>query len=288
MTNKYDSSEIIHVKEGKLEYLKFRLLEKYNERFTHAITLRHGGVSDGEYTSLNFRSKGNDSRENVLTNLNLICESMKINSNNVFKASQNHTDNILVLNDKNKNDYTFDKFNEDEYDGYVTNCCNISTLITTADCNPIILYDPIKNAVANVHSGWKGTIKQIYIKAVNIMKNEFDCNTSDIIACIGPSINKCCFDSEEAGFKEKFTSVWKNEEEYIYYEKENKKRFHIDLPYIIKKDLIGIGLSEKNISLSNICTCCNSNDFFSYRRNTKDGKKEYGTGATIVMLNDCE
>lgn len=284
MSNKYDTKDIIHIKDGNLEYLKFRILEKYKDKVRHAITLRHGGISENEYYSLNFRSIGADSKENVKRNLNIFCNSVGINANHVFKGKQSHTDNILILNNDNKDMYSFDKFCNDEFDGYITDKKNIATLITTADCNPIIFYDPIQNVVANVHSGWKGTVKHIYLKAVNEMEKKFGCETGNIIVCIGPSICKCCFDSEEETFKNIFTNIWKDEENYISYEMENPSRFHIDLHYLIKNDLINRGIKEENIAISEICTHCNSEDFFSYRRYTKENKKEYGTGATIVEI----
>ena len=168
-------------------------------------------------------------------------------------------------------------------DGYICNEKNIATLVTTADCNPIIIYDFKKNIYANVHSGWKGTIKQIYLKAAKLMNEKFGCNFEDMIVCVGPSIKKCCFSSEDESFKKKFTDVWKYENEYIYYE-ENSKRFHIDLGYVIKKDLINLGVKEENIIIPDICTKCNCDMFFSYREATNKKYSDYGTMATIVTL----
>ena len=116
----------------------------------------------------------------------------------------------------------------EEYDGYITKEKNIATLITTADCNPIIIYDTKKNIIANVHSGWAGTIKKISLKAVKLLQEKFNSNLEDLIVCIGPSIRKCCFSSEDQNFKKKFTDIWNFEEKYMYYE-ENMKRFHVDL-----------------------------------------------------------
>ncbi len=283
MEDKFETQDIAHIKNGDVEYLQFKILNKYSNKLKHAITLSHGGVSGNEYKSLNFRSSGKDLRENVSENLNIICNKLGINSYDVYKARQAHTDNILIINNENKNGYAFREFKDDEYDGYILNENNIATLVTTADCNPVIIYDPVKNIVANIHSGWKGTVKQIYLKAIDILHYKFGSNYNNLIVCVGPSIGKCCFDSEEEKFKENFINVWKNEKDYLSYEK-NSKRFHIDLPYLIKSDCIKIGVKEENIILSNICTMCNNEDFFSYRKNTKDGKKDYGTGATIVEL----
>lgn len=276
------NNEMIHIKDGDVEYLKFKILEKYKNKLNHVITLRHGGVSVGEVRSLNFRTVGKDKKENNLENLEIICKKIDINSSDVYKAYQNHTSNVLIITNDNKERYRYDKFNKEKYDAYITNETNIATLVTTADCNPIIIYDPIKNIVANVHSGWKGTIKKIYLNAIDIMINKFNSNIKDLIFCIGPSIKKCCFTSNDERFKNNFTDIWKNENEYIYYEDNNI--FHIDLSYIIEQDILERGIKKENISICNICTMCNHEDFFSYRFATKNNFEDYGTFATITYI----
>ncbi len=276
----YTNDNILHVKDGSLEYLQFKILNSYGIK--HCITLRHGGFSKNELNSLNFRLSGTDIKENVLKNLCVVCNSLKINSENVYKAVQAHTDKILVIDNDNKDSYKYGTDDVDfNYDAYIVKDKNIATLITTADCNPIIIYDPINNIIANVHSGWKGTVKKICIKTCEKMINEFSSNAKDLIVCIGPSIRKCCFSSEEENFKKIFTDVWEKEDEYMYYENDNK-RFHIDLVYLIKKDLEKIGVN--NIIIADICTVCNSDDFFSYRVATKNKQKDYGLMGTIVSL----
>lgn len=277
----YTNDQVTLIKEGDIYYLQFNILNKYSDKLKHAITLRHGGVSKYPIDTLNFRTTGNDKIENVLENVNII--SNVVGFSKIYKAKQKHTDNILILDNNNKKEYKFENLSSDEYDGYITKEKNIATLITTADCNPIIIYDPKQNIIANVHSGWAGTIKKITIKAIKILNEKFNSKFGDLIVCIGPSIRKCCFSSEDELFKKKFTDIWNFEDEYIYY-MEDKKRFHIDLLYVIKKDLIDMGIKKENIADANICTMCNSEDFFSYRTYTKNKFKDYGLMATIVEL----
>lgn len=277
---KYTDKKILHCKEGDIEYLQFKALNGYPIK--HAITLRHGGVSTSHLASLNYNIKF-DEKENVIENLNRICQKLQIEKKNVYKAHQNHTDRILILKDNNKEMYQFEKFSVEDYDAYITNQKGIALMVTTADCNPIIIYDPVCQVIANIHSGWKGTIQKIYLKTCETMIKEFGSKASDLIVCIGPSIRKCCFSSEEESFKEKFTSNWDYEESsYIAYEK-NHKRFHIDLIYLIQEDLKKIGV--KKIVTADICTVCSHEDFFSYRIATKSKQKEYGLMSTIVTLN---
>lgn len=280
MTKDFTNKDITHVKNGDLEYITFNILNKYSDKLAHASFFRKGGVSKGIYSSLNVRLSSDDLRENVLKNIDIIKK--ELNLSKVHKAAQAHTDNLLILNNENKEKYEIEKQNDEEFDGYIINEKNISTVITTADCNPIIIYDPVKNIAANVHSGWKGTVKQIYLKAVELMKSKFGSDYKDIIVCIGPSINKCCFCSSDPNFKKIFTDVWPNESEYVT-EKENGQ-FFIDLTYLIKKDLINLGLKEENIVLSNICTVCNNDLCFSYRVTKRNNEKDYATLGTFVEL----
>lgn len=272
------------VEDQGVSYLEFKILDPYKDYIRHGITLRYGGVSPSPYDSLNFRLGGKDSKENVMENVKRICDRLHIPKEQLYKARQAHTDHVLVIHSKNKEKYAYGVFNEELADGYIVKEKGIATMVTTADCNPIILYDPVTQVVANIHSGWKGTIKQIYLKAIELLKQEFSVQPENLIVCIGPSIRKCCFSSEEESFKEKFTQVFENPEKYITYEKENQKRFHIDLIYVITQDLLNVGVKRENIAVADICTRCHHDEFFSYRYALQNHEKDYGLMATIVGL----
>ena len=278
---KYDSQEIVHIKDGNLEYIQFKVLNDLNVK--HCITLRHGGLSSGEYSTLNFRTLGQDTLENVLGNLEKVRNS--VGFSDVHKACQAHTDKVLVINKENEKEYEFSKLSKEEYDGYIVDKPGIATLITTADCNPIIIYDKSKNVVANVHAGWKGVINRIYINAIKLMQEKYESKVEDLVICIGPSIRKCCFTSQEEAFKEKFTSVFEYAEDYLEYE-EDKVTFHIDLIKILKHEFENVGVDESQIHVAPICTRCSIDDFFSYRYAVQNKFKDYGTMATIVELSE--
>lgn len=137
--------------------------------------------------------------------------------------------------------------------------------------------------MANIHAGWKGVLNKIYIKSIEILVDKFNSNVEDLIVCIGPSIRKCCFSSEDEEFRKNFLSIKRDEKKYIIYD-EDKVRFHIDLIYLIKSDLIEIGVREESINVANICTCCNNEDFYSYRYKTKNKLQDYATFSTWVSL----
>ena len=279
----FSNNEVTHVHEGNVQYLTFNALKKYEDKLIAVVTLRHGGVSEGVYKSLNFRMAGRDKKENVIQNLNIICEKINLNPKEVYKGRQAHTDNVIYLTDKNKEAYAFELNNQEAVDGYITDA-GITSLVTTADCNAVIIYDTKNNKVANVHSGWKGTTKRIYIKAIDKMKELFGTNPKDIIVCVSPAVLSCCFSSEDENFKKIFTDIWEDEKEYITENIDNPKRFHIDLPYVITKDLIEAGVKKENIHFAGICTCCNDEHFYSYRSKTQKKEEDYGCMATIVKV----
>lgn len=284
MDKDFTNKDIIHVKDkdSNVEYLKFRILDKYNDKLNHCITLRHGGVSSGVYESLNFRIVGNDKYENIEKNLEIISSKLNIDKNCIYKGKQDHTDNVLILDNSNKEKYKFSILCNESYDGYIVKEKNINTLVTTADCNPIIIYDPVLNIVSNVHSGWKGTLKNIGIKAANIMHNKFKSKYENLIVCIGPSIRKCCFTSKDAEFKNKFICDFLDEKDYITKDKDGT--YHIDLIYIIKNQFLNLGVKNQNIAVCDICTCCNEDSFYSFRKSTNRKDEDYGTFATIIGL----
>lgn len=284
MNVNFTNQDLLHVKKGKVEYLQFKKLLAYQDTLVHAISLRHGGVSEGIYDSLNFRMVGKDDPANIKENLRRFTTAIGISDSQIYKGKQTHSDHIQIIDQQNKMQYAFVTQCQQEIDGYVTNDKGIASLVTTADCNPIILYDPVQHVVANIHSGWKGTIQKIYIKGILAMKENFGTNPSDVIACVGPSIGKCCFSSEDPAFKEKFTTVWPFASQYISNE-EGSSRFHIDLPYLIEQDLVKIGVQKENIVLSHICTMCHHDSFYSYRFATKAKYPDFGTMATITMIS---
>lgn len=283
VSKKFSDDVTLHYKENGIEYIKFRILEKYNSKIEHLITLRHGGKSEFPQNSLNFKMVEGALKEKIIYNLEKTLENMTIDKNDIYAATQHHTDEILILNDSNKEKYRYENYNSEFYDAYITNKKNIATLVKTADCNPIIIYDIKNNVYANIHSGWKGTIKRIYIKTIEKLQENYNSKLEDLIVCIGPSIRKCCFSSEEEEFLEKFRAVFDEKLGYIEYE-QNSKRFHIDLIKIIVNDLVNFGIKEENINVANICTCCNHEDFFSFRYATKEKYSNYGLMATIVNL----
>ena len=254
------NENIIHVKKGDVEYLQFKELLKYSDRVQHAYSLK----------PLQF----SDENDQASANYEKICKALDVDSSNIIKSAQKHTDVVKDIKEYTKESFEF-------VDGFITNKKNIPIVTKYADCTPIILYDKMKNVIGNVHSGWRGTLQRISVKAVRLMEEKYNCNPADIIVCIGPCIKQSHFQVEEdfiAKFKQEFGNVEK------YYKTgeivEGKQKYYFDTTNLIIDYLTEIGINRENIFDSNICSVCNVANMSSYRKK----KKKADRNMNIVML----
>jgi YfiH family protein len=267
----------IHVKKGELEYFKFSNLEKHSDMVEHCFTTRKGGVSKGEYSSLNLGLKKKDSCKNVEQNFAIICNAINIDLANLVLSDQIHSNNVRVVSEKDRGKGILIESDIRNCDGLVTNARNVALVTFYADCVPIFLFDPKNKVIGLAHSGWKGTLEQIAAKTANVMIEEFNCNPGNIISAIGPSIGQCCF---EVGNEVKDQFINKLDWSRDFCIKKDEEKSFIDLQGIIKHTLIDCGFKIQNIFISNICTKCNKEIFFSHRGD--NGKT--GSLAAIMQL----
>ena len=274
------NDNVIHVKKGQVEYLQFRKLLEYKDIVTHAYTLGK---------NVNFRTaKANkDPLEKEIYKQNTqnykdVCEKLGQNYINIVKCSQEHTKNVASVKEKvNKNepDFNVEKYNST--DGLITNKKDIILATTNADCILMLFFDPQKKVIANVHSGWKGTLQEISIEAVKKMKKEYSCNAEDIMCFICPSIRKCHFEVDQEVkdlFYNKFKKLYNIEE--IIEENKEKNKWHIDTVLINRTILKQEGLKEENIIDSGLCSVCNSDIIHSFRVE----KEGYGLETALIAL----
>ncbi len=151
-------------------------------------------------------------------------------------------------------------FIENEGDAIVTNENSVIIGAFTADCVPVILVDETTATIAAIHSGWKGTFNDISKKAVEKMIKDFNCDSNNIKAYIGPHIRQCCYEVSEE-LKEKFINKFNIPSEKLF------KGRNLSMELCIQKDLKSIGIKEDNIYSLNLCTHCEKeNKLFSYRK----------------------
>lgn len=256
--NKIEVNNIIINNKNGIEYLQFKKLMEYNN-IVHCYTLKH---------DLNFKSTSPIKNQSI----EKICSTLGIDRKEYVRANQDHTNNIQIVNDI--------KISEDDTDALITNKKNIALATTSADCISLLMFDYEKNVIAAVHSGWRGTVKKIARDVVEKMIEVYNCNASNIICCICPSIRKCHFEVDY-DVKEIFAKTFNYEgiiEKGVI--RESKQKYNIDTVEINKRMIKEIGIKEENIIDSKLCTVCNSDKFHSYRKD----RPNYGLNVAIIEL----
>lgn len=239
---------------GNLKYLESGLLFDEKE-VKHFFSTKVGGVSTGEFESLNLGIYTKDSKVNVNKNFDIICSALEMNKNVVY-LNQEHGKKIHILNKEN-----VESIKGQKGDAIITNEKNMPIGIFTADCLPILLYDRKEKVIGAIHAGWRGVENKILTETIKEMKKKFNSDPINIVCAVGPCINKCCFEVSK-DVAEKFNFI---------IEKENA--IYVDLLKEIYDECIRENILDKNIDISNICTVCEKDTLYSYRRdNGKTGR----------------
>ena len=270
------SNEIVlHTNKNDVQFLQFKKLLEFSDILVHAYSL---GLDR------NFRTS-NLEQNTSLKDYKDLCNEINANYINLVKPNQAHTKNVTKVEYKiniDKPDFNLEQYNST--DGTVTNKKNILLATTNADCILLLFFDPINKVIANVHSGWRGTLQRISVEAIHKMQKEYSCKPENIICCICPSIRKCHFEVEqdveklfEEEFKEELKENNKNEE---IIERKNEIKWTIDTVKLNKIILQKEGLKSENILDCGICSVCNSDLIHSFRCE----KQGYGLETAIIGL----
>ena len=276
------NKNIIHIKKENVEYIQFRKLLEYRDILTHAFSL---GL-EVNYRTIIRTNTGEINKTNynkAIHDYGQLCSSLNLNKDNIVRPNQTHKDQVKIV-ERKINEQRPDIYLQEyeETDGLITQKKNIILSTTSADCILIFFFDPVTKTIANVHSGWKGTYKQIAVKALNKMKKECNVKPENVICCMCPSIRACHFEvgkDVKDMFAEEFKDL-KGIEEIIKKEEDKKEKWKIDTIEINRKVLQNYGLKPENIIDSGLCTVCNSNIIHSYRAE----KEGFGLETAIITL----
>ncbi len=231
-------------------------------KIVHFISTRKGGVSAAPFDSLNVSFSVGDLPENVLENRRILAESVGIALENCIIPQLCHGTNIEIVRVGDRGRGVFSPENAfKETDGFITNVPEICLWVTSADCTPVFFYDPEKQVVAMAHAGWKGTLAEIAAKTALKMHTDFACNLAEIRVGIGTSIGACCYEVSKE-LAEKFSTAFG---EKVVSVKENTS-YYLDLWEANWIQLEKIGILSQHIEVSNICTACNTDLYYSFRK----------------------
>ena len=243
------------IQKGSLEYLTADALEGS----VHCFTTRYGGVSTGQFSTLNLGTSRGDSMENVLRNYEILGAAVGFSTRgcrpHVAGAHGHHSargKSGLRQGAIPQPARGLRRFN------YRRARCG--AVCFAADCTPVLLFDPVKNVAAAVHAGWRGTANGIVRKAVEKMAREFGSNPADIGAAIGPCISQCCFETDLDVPQAMLAAFGPEADAYI--EKRGEKYF-VDNKGLNRLWLTRMGVT--NIDVSPDCTMCQPERFWSHR-----------------------
>ena len=244
-------------------------------KINHAFTTRAGGISEGVYASLNLSEIMGDSEWAVRENYSRLCETCGFSLARLAVAKQVHGTEVRAVTSADSHEL-FDAIPY-EADGLMTDEKGLALAVFTADCVPILLYDPVRGVAAAVHAGWRGTAADIAGKAVRKMGEVYGCDPGDICAAIGPSIGKCCFETDNDVPDAMRALLGAEAEKFIFPRGEKQT---VNLRWINRRLLEKAGVLKKNIAVSGECTMCRHNKYWSHRYT--NGQR--GSMASVIML----
>lgn len=259
----------------------FDIFQKFSGRVAHGVFTREGGVSDPPFDSLNVRFGIGDPAENVRKNRAQICAALGIKSANLISANQTHSKKVRMVDQEFLQSRLEREI--DGVDAFVTAMNGAALMIQVADCQAILMFDPVRGVIAAVHAGWKGLAQDISGETLRVMGERFGTDPADVICGIAPSLGPCC-----AYFSDPLNEL---PGEFHAFVDEQKRA---DLWSFSVMQLRTHGIREENIELSRVCTQCGGagtapggggragggGRFFSYR-----GEKGVtGRFGVVIML----
>ncbi len=272
----------LHEKDGVV-WLSYRALDKI-PWLVNAFSTRIGGVSEGYYAQMNLAHTVGDDPERVLENHRIIGNAIGIRAEDMVLAWQTHTVNVMRVDDSYRGMGIVRERPYRDIDGIMTDTPGLCLLTSYADCVPIYFVDPVNRAIALSHSGWRGTVGNIARNTVEEMHRQFGSEPSELVACIGPSIEGTCYEVGEdvaTPFKEAYSE---EESAQILTPEEGKEgKFFLDLTQANVYNLINSGIKEENIHRPDLCTACNSSWLHSHRAS---GGKRGGMCAFLAIKGE--
>jgi YfiH family protein len=235
------------------------------ERCRYGMFTRHGGVSGGAYASLNIGAYVGDRPEAVAANRQLVREAMGIPA--LLTARQVHGQGVYCLTESLGEDREVDGF-----DALVTNISGVGLMVQQADCQAVLLFDPRRAVIAAVHCGWRGSVLRLVPQVVDVMAGNYGTVAADLRAVISPSLGPCC--GEFINFRSELPAEFQQ-----FMVRDN----YFDFWQITRAQLTAAGVAEAHIHTAGRCTCC-SDDYFSYRRATRQGGEPTGRNCSVIAL----
>jgi len=286
MKNKDMAQTTLFKKVGDVGYYEFMGLKPY-PWLIGAFSTREGGVSSGQYATMNLSFNQGDDSENVRKNFKIIGDAIGVSPENMVCADQKHTNNVMVVGPQHRGMGVIKDRNFSEIDGLVTDDPGVCLVTSHADCVPLFFADPVNHVVGLAHSGWRGTVDKIATKMAELMCDEFETDMSELVCCIGPCICQDCYEVDK-DVAECFAHEYsKRQLDRICTPKATvdggeTQKYLINLAQANREQLIACGLRAENIHLPDVCTSCSNELLFSHR--ASQGKR--GGMCAFLMIRE--
>lgn len=266
---------------NRVAYVTFPKLSAYDRELVHGFSTRLGGVSQEHLSSMNLSFTRGDDRENVMENHRRFAGALGYDETRLVFSDQVHLTHFHKVTRADCGKGIVRESDIKETDGLVTDEPGIPIITFYADCVPLFFYDPVKKVIAMAHSGWRGTVERIGAKMVSYMEKEYGSRPQDIVCAIAPSICQKCYEvSEDVAlrFLEVFGNGFGDE---LLYRKENGK-YQLNLHRACEITLLEAGIAKEHLDVTDLCTCCNPDVFFSHR--ASHGRR--GNLAGVMMIKE--
>lgn len=262
---KDEENPILLNQEGEVPYFYYPLLENTG-MVRNGFSTRLGGVSSGEFESMNFNTTRGDSLDHVEENFRRFCGAIGCDWDLAVMSHQTHTVNVekVTADMVTKGRSFWEKKPFTHVDGLVTDVPGAVLITSYADCVPLYFLDPVKKVIGLSHSGWRGTVERMGAVTVAKMQKEYGCDPTDILACVGPSICQDCYEIGPEVAEEFYKAFTEEEAEQIL-AKNQAGRYQLDLWKANALILKGAGIRREHMAITNVCTCCNPDLLFSHR-----------------------
>jgi YfiH family protein len=238
----------------------------------HAFFTRLGGVSKGEFSSLNCSNSGGDDEKDVQTNINLVKKYMACDR--IATLNQQHTSDLYVV------DENWDFSKRQIGDALITQRPGIALGIFTADCAPVLFYDPKSQMIAAAHAGWRGAFSGIIEKTIGMMVS-MGAQRENLIAAIGPSIGPISYEVD-SNFYQEF--IRKNKENSLFFNKVlGLNKYLFDLQGYIENKFFLENINKIERSIYD--TYRDNNIFFSYRRSQLEKQSQCGRMLSVIVMD---
>ncbi len=244
-------------------YLSFPELEATG-LVRHAFSTRLGGISRGEFSTMNFSFTRGDDPGHVMENYRRMAGILGVDVGRMVLSHQTHTVNVRAVTEEDAGKGIVQPRDYGDVDGLVTDIPGITLVTFYADCVPLYFVDPVHRAVGLSHSGWRGTVRRMGRATLETMHRAYGTKPEEVIAAIGPSICQDCFEVGEEVAAEFMGEFAPEHHKELFYKKKDGK-YQLDLWRANQVVLAEAGVRPEHIHTTDICTRCNPGLLFSHR-----------------------